>query len=244
MRNRLIILVIILLFTTSNKLLAGICISGTSGLINIPTAQVISVKKVVVGMGYVNNQVAYLSNGLCDNFPFFITIGYLPRLEFSAGVVFVPGRKSYDGTNTYKDGIVSLQCLLLKERKWTPAMAIGVRDIYSYILLNTSFFVLSKNLVQKKNTTLSLHCGYGYDIINRHLGVPPADRKHPVGHTIIGMFGGIEMKWKNNIVYMMEFDSEKINTGFRFRLNPYLELEVDLFNMSKVCGGLNVHFSL
>ena len=239
-----IIFALILLLIISPDLKAGICTSGTSGLINIPTARVINDKRVVVGMGYVNNKVAYISNGVCDNFPFYITIGYLPRLEFSAGVVFIPGRRSYDGTSTYKDGIISLQYLLLQERKWLPAMAFGARDIYSYILLNTSYITFSKSLIKQKQSTLKLHFGYGSDIIDKHVGVPPWDRKRPVGHTIIGLFGGIEFNWNKSIVYMMEFDTQKINSGFRFRLNPFIELEIDLYDMSEICGGLNVHFNL
>jgi hypothetical protein len=242
MLNRIVI--IFLYLSLANNLIAGIWTSGTSSLINIPIARVIGDKEVVVGMGYINQRVAYLSNGRCDNFPFYMTLGYLPRLEFSAGVVFVPGRKSYDGTRTYKDGVVSLQYLLLKERKWTPAIAIGARDIYSFILLNTSYVVSSKKLVQNKQSTLAIHVGYGSKIIDKHIGVPPSDRKRPVGHTIVGIFGGIEMSWKHALVYMVEFDSAKINSGFRLRLNPYVEIEIDFYEMTEVCGGIHVNFRL
>ena len=76
--------------------IAGISLAGTSGLINIPTAEVITDQQVTIGMGYINRHSAYLERGHCDNFPFYIVLGYLPRLEFSAGVTFVPGQKSYD----------------------------------------------------------------------------------------------------------------------------------------------------
>lgn len=223
---------------------AGISLAGTSGLINIPTAEVISDRQVTIGLGYVNRHSAYLETGRCDNYPFSIVIGYLPRLEFSAGVMFVPGRNSYDGTKTYKDGVVSLQYLLFKERTYLPAIALGARDIYSFILLNTTFIVASKSFIQKTKSGIRFHLGYGSDIIDHHLGVPEQDRKHPVGHTIVGLFGGLEIAWRGKIIYMLEYDTKRINAGLRFNLIPRLGVDVCLLSMEHVSAGLNFSFSL
>ncbi len=236
------IFIIHLFFT--GRAYAGISLAGTSGLINIPTAEVIQDKHVTVGLGIVNRHAAYLQPGRCDNFPFYIVVGYLPRLEFSAGVTFVPGQKSYDGTNTYKDGVVSLQYLLVQEKRFFPALTIGARDIYSFILLNTSYIVASKNIVRQSNTRVRIHGGYGSDIIDHHLGVPKSDRKYPVGHTIIGVFGGMEINWKDTILYMLEYDTRFMNTGFRFRLNPHMNFDIHLLNMEHLSGSLNISFKL
>lgn len=234
----------ILVLTFPNLAHAGISLAGTSGLINIPTADVIQDQQVTVGLGIVNRHAAYLQTGRCDNFPFYIVVGYLPRLEFSAGVTFVPGQKSYDGTNTYKDGVVSLQYLMVKEKDFFPALAIGARDIYSFILLNTSYIVASKNIVRQNNTHVRFHVGYGSGIIDRHLGVPKSDRGYPVGHTILGMFGGMEINWNDSIVYMLEYDTRFMSTGFRFRLNPYLNFDIHLLNMENMSGSMNISFGL
>lgn len=223
---------------------AGISLAGTSGLINIPTAEVISDRQVTLGIGYVNRHSAYLETGRRDNFPFYIVLGYLPRLEFSAGVMFVPGQKSYDGTNTYKDGVVSLQFLLMKEKKFSPALAMGARDIYSFILLNTTFIVASKTIFRPSKSSVRFHIGYGSDIIDHHLGVPKKDRKFPVGHTIVGFFGGLEIRWKEVGSYMLEYDTRRINTGFRFQIKRRLDFGVCLLNLRDLSGNLNFSFSL
>ena len=235
---------ILTLILSITKIYAGVWSSGTSSLINIPVARVTHSKNITIGAGYVDNRAAYLSDGRFDNFPLYITLGYLPRLEFSAGVVFVPGKRSYDGSNTYKDGVVSVQLLLLKENKFLPAIAAGARDIYSFILLNTSYIVASKTLINKTHSQLMLHWGYADDIFDQHVGVLPKDRNLPVGHTLVGMFGGIEIRWLDSISYMMEFDTQKINTGIRFQLNSNVECEFDLFNMSNFGGGFQVNFAL
>ncbi|MCI0496085.1 hypothetical protein L0Z72_13855, partial [candidate division KSB1 bacterium] len=80
---------IFIMLCISSASFGGISLAGTSGLINIPTAEVISDQQVTIGLGYVNRHSAYLETGRCDNYPFSIVIGYLPRLEFSAGVNFV-----------------------------------------------------------------------------------------------------------------------------------------------------------
>ncbi|MDZ7263773.1 MAG: YjbH domain-containing protein [candidate division KSB1 bacterium] len=232
------------IFTLSVSARAGISLAGTSGLINIPTAEVISDQQVTIGIGYVNRYAAYLERGRCDNFPFYIVLGYLPRLEFSAGVNFVPGEKSYDGTNTYKDGVVSLQFLLFKERKFLPALALGARDIYSFILLNTSFVVASKTIIAKPTINWRLHVGYGSDIIDQHLGVPKKDRHFPVGHTIVGPFGGLEIDWKRTVTYLLEYDTRMINTGIRFRWLRYWQLDILLLNMEYWSGNLSWSFEL
>lgn len=241
---QVIIVLLMVILGQNENANAGISLAGTSGLINIPTAHVISDHSVIVGVGYVNRNSAYLENGRYDNFPFYIVLGYLPRLEFSAGVTFVPGDKSYDGTNTYKDGVVSLQFLLLKETKFTPAVAIGARDIYSFILLNTTFMVMSKTVIHKTHTNLKIHAGYGSDIIDHHLGVPKNDRKFPVGHTIVGLFGGFEINWKNAVTYMFEFDSQKPNCGFRFHPFSHFCFDLHLLNMEDLSGSLNFSFDL
>ncbi len=236
----------LLLFLCSplNSALAKISLAGTSGLINIPTADVIEDRKVTVGFGVVNRNSAYLQPGESDNFPFYIVIGYLPRLEFSAGVTFVPGKPSYDGTNTYKDGVVSLQYLVMRENHLFPSVAIGARDIYSYILLNTTFIVASKTVVRGIKSHLRIHFGYGSDVIDRHLGVPESDQDNPVGHTVIGWFGGMEFKLNNSLLYMMEYDSKKINSGFRLQLNPYLYVDIAALNMEDWSGSFNISFNL
>lgn len=242
-RSRIIILIISWIVVPIDSY-AGISLAGTSGLINIPTAEVIGDQQVTIGLGYINRNSAYLETGRCDNFPFYIVIGYLPRLEFSAGVTFVPGQKSYDGTNTYKDGVVSLQYLLLKEKRFFPAIAIGARDVYSFTLLNTTFIVVSKTIRQKSNASFLFHLGYGSDIIDHHLGVPKSDRQFPVGHTIVGMFGGIEIRWKKTATWMFEYDTQRINLGFRFMLNPFFNFDVCLLNMENLSGSLNLSFKL
>lgn len=222
----------------------GISLGGTSGLVTIPTATVLHDRQVTIGIGVVNKNSAYLERGKCDNFPFYIVIGYLPRLEFSAGINFILGRTSYDGTDTYKDGVVSLQYLLLNEKKILPALSVGVRDIYSFILLNTSYVVMSKTIIQRPTSIFRLHLGYGSDIIDRHIGVPKHDRKHPVGHTIVGVFGGLDIQWFNILVCMLEYDTEKINIGLRVKLNPYFNIDIDFLNMEELSGSMNLSFRL
>ncbi len=223
---------------------AGISLAGTSGLINIPTAQVISDQQVVIGLGYVDRHAAYLATSHFHNYPLCIVLGYLPRLEFSAGVTIVPGQQSYDGTNTYKDGIISLQYLVMDERGRMPAIAIGARDIYSFILLNTTFLVVSKTIVDRPRSQWRLHIGYGSDLIKRHLGVPKKDRDLPVGHTIIGLFWGLEISWKNRFIYVLEYDTQKINAGVRLLLSQHLNLMLVRMDMEHWSGSLNWMFRL
>jgi len=246
MRNRIkfVTLVCVFVLISMNAGHAGISLGGTSGLVNIPTADVLEDRQITVGLGIVNRHSAWLQQDVCDNVPFHIVIGYLPRLEFSAGVTFVPGRASYDGTNTYKDGIISLQYLLFRETRLTPDIAIGVRDVYSYILLNTSYCVMSKTIVRHPSSSLRFHIGYGSDMIDSHIQVADCDKDKPVGHTIVGTFGGLELNYHNFITFMLEYDTKRINSGVRVRINSSLYFDIDMLNMEDLSGSMNVSFRL
>ncbi|MBN2012919.1 YjbH domain-containing protein [candidate division KSB1 bacterium] len=243
MRTTLFIVSIYLLFS-SQTVLCDICTSGTSSLINIPVARVIPHEKVAIGISYVHHRVAYLAHGQFDNYPIYMSLGYLPRIEISAGVVFVPGEPSYDGTHTYKDGVISFQVLALKEHRYLPAIAIGARDIYSFILLNTSYLVASKTVVQNPTVQLLLHTGYGSDVINEHQGVPKHDKQHPVGHTIVGLFGGLELNVRPIGTFVLEFDSKKWNGGVKRQLLPHLAAELTMMQLMYICGGFQFTFHL
>jgi hypothetical protein len=240
--RKITFLISFILLLLLEKVSAGICTSGTSSLINIPVARVLENGHVVLGMSYINKKAAYLSNGEHNNFPVFLGIGYLPRTEISAGVVLVPGRKSYDGTKTYKDAVISFQLLLCNETTWTPSIALGIRDLYSYILLNTSYISASKCFYRNNTTSAFVHWGAGFDIIKHHIGVLPSDQKNPVGHTIIGAFGGLEFNLNNYFSYVIEYDTQKINSGFRFIFNSSIMFEMNLFNMEQLGCEIQTHF--
>ena len=243
-RSLLIITIITLMFSMVAPNHAAVSLGGTSGLINIPVAQVLEDRQVTIGLGMVNRHSAYIQKDISDNFPFYIVIGYLPRLEISVGATFVPGKKSYDGTNTYKDGVIGLQCLLVREKSFVPDLAIGVRDIYRYILLNTTYCVLSKTIAKYPSSSFRIHFGYGSDMIDEHIQVAESDKHRPVGHTIVGMFGGLEFNWRNFVTLMVEYDSDRFNSGLRMHVNRFLYVDIDALNMEDVSGSINFLFRL
>ena len=243
-KNFILLFIFFIIQLYSVNIYAGICISGTSSLINTPVAKVLDNRNIIVGIGYLNKNVTYLGNKQFNNFPFYVSIGYLPRRECSFGVVMAPGFESYDGTSTYKDAVISLQYLLFKESNWMPSVSIGIRDIYSFILLNTSYLVCSKTIFKQHKTSIQIHTGYGSDIMDEHQGVPLSDKKYPVGHTIIGFFGGFNINMGGWFSYITEYDSDILNTGFKLRLNNYIQLELNLMEMKYPSGGMQINFKL
>ncbi len=223
---------------------ADICTSGTSSLINIPVAQVTPHEYATIGLSYINHAAAWLSRGKFNNYPVYFSMGILPRLELSAGVVFVPGRKSYDGTSTYKDAVISIQYVFVREKKWLPAIAIGIRDFYSYMLQNTSYLILSRHIIHNPWIKAQIHAGYGSDVMKHHHGVPEQDRRIPVGHTIVGYFGGLSVTLYKRLMFLLEYDSTNWNAGMRIPLFHSLSAELSLMHLRYVSGGIQWAFHL
>ena len=242
MKKLLLYITFILIYCRAT--LAGVSLTGTNGLINTPTAEVTEDRQVFFGYGFIEKCFAQLGNLVADNHSFYFTIGYLPNLELSLKTTFAPNLRGNDLTDTYKDGAFSVQYRILKETKHRPAIAIGLHDFYSYSFFNAFFVVASKDINILHKFPIRLHLGYGVDWIKKHWGDTGPDRNAPVPHHLVGLFGGLELGLHKYINLMLEYDTEKFNSGIRFNFFHRMQLDVDLLHLDTLSGGVNFKFKL
>ena len=86
--------------------------------------------------------------------------------------------------------------------------------------------------------------GYGVDWIDTHWGNTGRDRSAFVPHHLLGVFGGIELKYQDIATLMLEYDTSQFNAGIRFFLFDRVDLPLTAMEFKTFCFGINYRFSL
>lgn len=232
--------VIVAILSSAGSSLAGSSLLGPQGLLLTPTANLPVDRQFQVGVRQLQAPYAFIKGEkVANNFLFYASLVYLPRLEVTLSFTTAPGRHGNDGSNVYKDAAVFAQFFVLEEKDDLPALAIGMYDFYSYSFYNALFMVLSKTFRNRLPVPLQAHLGYGVDWIDKHYGDTGPDRDVPVPHHLLGFFGGIEMALSNQINLIFEYDTDRFNTGLRFNVFEHFEILGSLLNLDTFSGGLS-----
>ena len=86
--------------------------------------------------------------------------------------------------------------------------------------------------------------GYGVDWIDTHWGDTGPDRSAFVPHHLVGMFGGIELKYQDIAALLVEYDTSQFNTGIRLFLFDRIDLLLTAMEFKTFCLGISCRFSL
>lgn len=181
-------------------------LTGTSGLINIPTAAMQGDGTVTVGMNLVDERYhgyAQEKQQGHDMIVQFASVGFLPFLEVGLRLtrgVDVPRQ-------AIGDRMVSVRLRVLKEGARTPAIVVGVHDIAGTRYFHAEYILASKQ-VPTPVGRVGLHAGYGGDWSS----VPAR------AHQFVGGFGGISYSPRPWATLMAEHDAERVNAGVRLRV--------------------------
>ena len=65
-----------------------------------------------------------------------------------------------------------------------------------------------------------------------------------VPHHLVGVFGGIELKYQNIATLMLEYDTSQFNAGIRLFLFDRVDLLLTAMEFKTFCLGINCRFSL
>ena len=72
------------------EFLENFTLSGTSGVVNTPVASVLASGTIGFGFSLIDEQWAYNARGRTDNNHYFLTVGFLPRVELSVRASYFP----------------------------------------------------------------------------------------------------------------------------------------------------------
>jgi len=238
---------VVIVFLVVSGVASGQSVTGTSGLIHIPSARMLEDGQLVLGAGYIPKGYSTFKNrgGYAERerfqHPFlntYITYGILPFVE----VMFRYTHELYVPVNSFTqyfpDRMFSARFRVLSEKKFTPSIVFGIHDFGKIFTdfdsatnYSTSYFVISKikdfNLIK-----FDLSFGYAFDLA----GIQAID--------IDGLFYGIEIKsnFYEKASFIFEYDSKYFQTGLM--LNPIkpIKMMFGLWDLNKPTFSLNYLF--
>ena len=184
------------------------------------------------------------SDKTTENHLFFGNLVLLPKIELFAVLTLAPGSHGNDGTDTYKDFAIFAHVQLLEENKFIPSLMLGIHDFYSYSYYNSLFVSSSKSFDLNPSIQFNIHIGYGVDWMNQHYGNTGPDKDAHVNHYLVGLFGGLELAYRNYGGLIIEYDSHYVNSGIRLNLFNNIQIMAVLLNRKTFSFGLDYSFSL
>jgi hypothetical protein len=200
------------------------------------------------GFGYRNIKTPYTfinwSDKTTENHLFYGSLVFLPGVDFTGVITLAPGSPGNEGSDTYKDFALFAHIQLLKEKKNTPSLMLGIHDFYSYSYYNALFLSSSKSFKLNHVIQINTHLGYGVDWMDKHYGDVEPDRDAPVNHYLVGLFGGVETNYRNFGSFIIEYDTHQINTGIRINLIDHFHILLTVLNKDKISFGMDYNFSL
>ena len=224
----------------------GQSVTGTSGLIHIPSARMLEDGQLVLGAAYIptgyfsrtynpNRENIKINPGLNT----YITYGILPFVEVMFRYTHELNMPVNIGTRYFPDRMFGFRVRLLNEKKYSPALVIGLQDA-SAILADTCFgcsnysatyLVSSKNfLTDFGNIDISI--GYAFDLLE----LKSKDYK--------GVFGGAMFtpNFYDLISFSIEHNSKGINSGLKW--NPFkpINLMIGVWDLKKPTFSFNYLF--
>ncbi|MEA3446670.1 MAG: YjbH domain-containing protein, partial [Bacteroidota bacterium] len=166
---------------------------------------------------------------------------FLPFFEASATLI-----RPYDQWWGIGDRSYKVRFLLMKEKKYMPALALGIHDpISSNTRQGAVYFVGSKKFNFKKDWYVDTHLGYGFDIQNEIWEKTKLFRDDSNNNQthLTGIFTGFSIAYKN-FGFLAEYDTEKINAGISVFIWKYFYAQISTLGFDAISFGLSARYRL
>jgi hypothetical protein len=214
-------------------------LNGTTGLIAIPTAEILNDGEVMIGGNWVDKDYN-VRMPTHDQHRYFIAMGYLPFLEVSLRLTRNYRLRLSDYSIEWPgDRGASIRLRLLNEKKNRPSVVLGAHDFYSAFGETKTVWFNALYLVgTKKFQTARIPIQFGLSL---GVGTDWMKAKH---HELTGVFGGCSMDYRGRAMLMLEHDSEKVNGGMQLVFFRRIRLLFALLHLDSFAGGASYSFAL
>lgn len=214
-------------------------LNGTTGLMNIPTADMQPDGTFMVGANYMPSEItpSYWSD---DTANYFFNVTFLPFLELGYLCTF----KRLSNNTINQDRAISVRLRALKEANWYPSIVFGSGDItttnqngditqqvsgnnyYSGIYgVATKHFIIAQEQI-------GVTIGYSYDIQDRSYND--------------SVFCGVSYRpsFYTDCEFMADMKSEKVSVGAAVKLFNHLSINVFYYDFKAFSAGLRYEIKL
>ncbi|OQX98272.1 MAG: hypothetical protein B6I24_05700 [Bacteroidetes bacterium 4572_128] len=218
-------------------------VAGNPGLILIPNAHFGKDKDITISVNTISSDYAFVRKGY-DEYITSVSVNFLPFMQITASLI-----KNNDKRKTSHYGIgdrsFKLRLKLFSEQRILPDISLGAHDLFSTDTKYSSavYMVASKNFKsENKDIYWGIHLGYALDTkLNVDKSVEIKEEGyHPY---LLGTFYGISLNYKNNINFILEYDSDKINTGVNILFFDRIGVSARMIEMKGFSFGLNYTLS-
>lgn len=227
---------------------------GTSGLIHVPSAEMLPAGTARIGAFFLNKEFLPDRISMRDpgedigikynSYNHFFSIAPFSWIELAYTCTFEKGHKNMDKDEPigyyYKDRFFSIKIRPLKEGKWHPAIAIGANDPLRHYNdhSNDAKYFMNFYLAATKHLDFKGH----------ELGVHLAYRYYPSEYNKKwqGLVGGITYRpaFAKNLRGIVEYTGDDVNVGVDCYLWKLLFLQASLQNGKYFSGGIMLQVQL
>lgn len=209
--------------------------NGTTGLLNIPSADMQTDGTFFIGANYLPNDFTPdIFNYNTGNYYFNIT--FLPFLEINYRLTIF----KFNNGNYNQDRSFGVRLRLLKEKKLMPSLVVGGNDLYSSSpVLKSNYFnfvygVTTKNISINK-TQIGVTAGYAYE------GFSSIKKEN-----LKGFFGGVSVSpgFLPCVKVIGEYDSIGFNSGVTVLILKHFFVYGFLRDFNIPTGGLAYYIYL
>lgn len=233
-------------------------LSGQTGLIYIPTANPSTDGLFRIGYNYNPEKYALKRNGKYNEQVFYINLALAKRLEINVNFLKLISKDSAPIKDGLGDRQIDIRYLVVKESKTFPAIAIILSSPFTIdAAMLTEVAVATKHFDLSTDWSLETSLGYGspyfvyrdvknLDNVDIFSGFKWQKKSEYAFNTpyLIGAFGGVNLKYKNIVGLMAEWDSQKANVGCYVKPWKRLTLQGALLNGNQVMFGGSYTVSL
>ena len=215
-------------------------VTGTSGLIHIPSARMLEDGQLVLGAAFIPKPYFRRYNKRINpGLNTYITYGILPFVEVMFRYTHELNMPVNTTTRYFPDRMLTIRARLLNEKKYLPALVIGLQDMSAYII-NTckvcsnyaaTYIVLSKNLkLNFGNFDFSM--GYAEDLFDLRY------------KDLDGVFGGISFTPNifDKVSISIEHNSKGFNTGLKLAPIKIFNFMIGVWDLNKPTFSFNYKF--
>lgn len=206
-----------------------ITLMGYSGLMLVPSAQVMQNGQLNVGISRVPG--LYAHHWPYDDWTiYFISLGYLPFLEGSAMIVR-PDHYPFGAG----DRSVHIKIRLFDEHGRWPAVAFGAQDLFAIKSLKleppeaqkfASLYAVAARNYHLKYMNICVNLGFGTDAL-------PAQ-----SHQLDGFFAGMLVSPHRYFSLLAEYDAHEFNAGFRLHPCRYFQTQLVWWKMESLTATM------
>jgi hypothetical protein len=208
----------------------GQSLLGTTGWLNIPTAEMQEDGTFYLGGSYVSSSyIESYGGGKYNGLIYYLNVTFLPFLEIGFGNTSL---LNYTLSNNTVDRNFSLRVRPLRERKYIPAIVIGAHDIYTSVdpelgnqYFSSLYIVLTKH-IDVRSSSFGITLGYGFPVFKNN--------------QFEGVFGGISFSpgFYRALKIIAEYDGESYNLGATAVFFKHLYVNATVQDLKYFSGGL------